>query len=42
VFDVPLHYNFQQAAEEGSAFDMRKIWDGSLVQSRPIDTVCVG
>lgn len=39
VFDVPLHYNFSQAAKNGSNFDMRKIWDGSLVQYRPVDAV---
>ena len=34
-----LHYNFVEAASGGSNFDMRKIFDGSLVQFRPQDAV---
>jgi alpha-amylase len=41
VFDTPLHYNFKEAGEAGENFDMRKIWDGTVVQSRPIDAVSV-
>ncbi|KAJ9108076.1 hypothetical protein QFC19_002541 [Naganishia cerealis] len=39
VFDAPLHYNFKEAGEAKSAFDLRKIWDGTIVQSRPVDAV---
>ncbi|CDZ98132.1 alpha-amylase [Phaffia rhodozyma] len=39
VFDCPLHYNFKEAGERGAEFDMRQIWDGTIVQSRPIDAV---
>ena len=39
VFDVPLHYNFKEASDRGRDFDIRGIWDGSLVKARPIDAV---
>ncbi|KAL7415245.1 glycoside hydrolase superfamily [Mrakia frigida] len=39
VFDTPLHYNFKEAGEAGNGFDMRKIFDGTVVQSNPIDAV---
>lgn len=39
LFDTPLHYNFKAAAEAGRDYDIRKIWDGSLVQSRAVDAV---
>jgi len=32
LFDVPLHYNFKEAGDSGNNFDMRRIWDGSIVQ----------
>lgn len=35
LFDVPLHYQLQKAATSDGSFDMRKIFDGSLVQARP-------
>ncbi|KAG0282917.1 hypothetical protein BGZ96_012712 [Linnemannia gamsii] len=35
LFDVPLHFNFKRAGEEGPSFDMRTIFDGTLVQSSP-------
>lgn len=35
LFDVPLHYNFYRAATSNGEFDMRTIFDGSLVQSNP-------
>ncbi|GAA6043444.1 hypothetical protein JCM8097_002860 [Rhodosporidiobolus ruineniae] len=41
VFDTPLHYNFKEAADAGENYDLRKIWDGTLVQSRPIDAVTI-
>lgn len=39
VFDTPLHYNFKRAGEAGSSFDMRQIFDSTVVQKRPIDAV---
>ncbi|CAG7850656.1 Alpha-amylase {ECO:0000269/PubMed:11997021, ECO:0000269/PubMed:12915728, ECO:0000269/PubMed:14632998}; AltName: Full=1,4-alpha-D-glucan glucanohydrolase; AltName: Full=BLA; Flags: Precursor [Serendipita indica DSM 11827] len=39
VFDTPLHYNFKKAGEQGSSYDMRQIFDGTVVQKRPIDAV---
>lgn len=35
LFDVPLHYNFLKAATSNGEFDMRTIFDGTLVQSNP-------
>lgn len=39
VFDAPLHYNFKEAGDRGSEYDLRAIWDGTVVQKRPIDAV---
>jgi alpha-amylase len=41
VFDVPLHYNFKEAGDAGRNYDMRKIWDGTVVRVRPVDAVSV-
>jgi alpha-amylase len=41
VFDAPLHYNFKEAADAGRDYDIRKVWDGTLVQARPVDAVYV-
>lgn len=35
LFDVPLHFNFSRASSCGGNFDMRKIFDGTLVSTRP-------
>ena len=35
LFDVPLHYNFLQAATSDGAFDMRTIFDGTIVMLNP-------
>jgi alpha-amylase len=35
LFDVPLHYRFHEAAKKGRDFDLRTIFDGTLVQSDP-------
>lgn len=35
LFDVPLHYNFYRASREGATFDLRTIFDGTLVKLRP-------
>ncbi|KAF5389701.1 hypothetical protein D9757_006050 [Collybiopsis confluens] len=39
VFDAPLHYNFKEAGDRGAEYDLRAIWDGTVVQKRPIDAV---
>lgn len=36
LFDVNLHYNFAQAGSKGRDYDLRKIFDNSLVQRIPI------
>jgi alpha-amylase len=35
LFDAPLHYNFHIASQSGNSYDMRKIFDGTLVQDQP-------
>lgn len=35
LFDSPLHFNFHQASLEKGSYDMRKIFDNSLMQHRP-------
>lgn len=35
LFDVPLHYNFHRASQRGQSYDLRKIFDGSLVHEQP-------
>lgn len=35
LFDVPLHFNFYQASSTMGAFDMRQIFSGTLLESRP-------
>lgn len=39
AFDVPLHYNFYTASRSNGDYDMRKLFDGSLVQTRPLQAV---
>ena len=39
LFDVPLHFNFHRASEEGEQFDMSTLLDGSLVSIEPQHTV---
>lgn len=34
LFDVPLHFTFHHASRAGDSFDLRTIFDGSLVQAR--------
>ncbi|KAJ7840108.1 hypothetical protein B0H14DRAFT_3696886 [Mycena olivaceomarginata] len=36
---APLHYNFKEAGDRGGEYDLRAIWDGTVVQKRPIDAV---
>lgn len=35
LFDVPLHHTFHQASRDGASFDLRTLFDNSLVASRP-------
>jgi alpha-amylase len=35
LFDVPLHYQFHRASRAGSSFDMRTIFDNTLVKEQP-------
>ncbi|MBC7851227.1 MAG: alpha-amylase, partial [Chitinophagaceae bacterium] len=35
LFDVPLHFNFYHASHDGKNYDMRQIFDNTLVQTRP-------
>jgi alpha-amylase len=39
LFDAPLHYRFLAAAQGGNGFDLRTIFDGSLVQTAPLVAV---
>ena len=39
LFDVALHYNFFNASTSGGAFNMRQIFDNTLVKSRPMNAV---
>lgn len=38
-FDVPLHDNFWRASTAGSKYDLRKIFDNTVVRIRPKDAV---
>lgn len=35
LFDAPLHYNFHIASQQGKDYDMRQIFDNTLVQQQP-------
>ncbi len=35
LFDVPLHYNFHRAGKMGRDFDLRQVFDGTLMQQQP-------
>lgn len=35
LFDVPLHFNFYKASKAGKGFDLRTIFDDTLVKARP-------
>lgn len=39
LFDVPLHYRFYDASKQKEYFDLRKIFDGTLVQVCPMQSV---
>jgi alpha-amylase len=35
LFDAPLHYNFHVASQAGNNYDLRQIFDNTLVQQQP-------
>ncbi len=35
LFDAPLHYNFHVASTSGNSYDLRQIFDNTLVQQQP-------
>jgi alpha-amylase len=35
LFDAPLHYNFSTASKDGDRYDMRQIFDNTLVKDQP-------
>jgi alpha-amylase len=35
LFDVPLHYNFHNASRQGNNYDLRDIFNGSLLEQKP-------
>ncbi|GAA5821107.1 hypothetical protein JCM10212_002981 [Sporobolomyces blumeae] len=39
LFDTPLHYNFKQAGDQAENYDIRSVFDDTLVQTRPMDAV---
>jgi len=39
LFDAPLHHRFADASRAGAGFDMRTIFDGTLVQCAPMNAV---
>jgi alpha-amylase len=41
LFDAPLHMNFYTASREGKNYDLRRIFDNTLLQARPTFTVTV-
>ncbi len=39
IFDVGLHFNLARASKEGKKYDLRKIFDNSVVQEHPLIAV---
>lgn len=35
LFDAPLHYNFSEASKAGDSYDLRQIFDNTLVAQQP-------
>lgn len=35
IFDVPLHYNFYNASKSGNSYDLRTIFDDTVVKTHP-------
>jgi len=36
LFDASLHYNFSEASKQGESYDMRKVFDNTLVRDLPL------
>jgi alpha-amylase len=39
LFDVPLHFRLHDASQKGAAYDLRTIFDGTLVRDNPLMAV---
>lgn len=39
LFDVPLHFAFYEASRANGNYDMRRLFDGTLVKERPLQAV---
>ncbi|MGM0395879.1 MAG: alpha-amylase [Bacillota bacterium] len=39
LFDVPLHFNLHRASLEGDRFDLRSVFDNTLVRKHPTEAV---
>lgn len=39
LFDVPLHFHMETASKSNGEYDMRKIFDGTLVKDHPLQAV---
>ncbi|MDB9528222.1 alpha-amylase [Oscillatoria sp. CS-180] len=39
LFDAPLHHNFHKASKSGGNYDMRRIFDGTLMKELPLFAV---
>jgi alpha-amylase len=39
LFDVPLHFNLHQASKGGKGYDLRQVFDGTLVKENPLMAV---
>jgi alpha-amylase len=39
LFDVALHFNFERAGKEGADFDLRTVFDNTLVKANPLNVV---
>ena len=39
LFDAPLHHNFHKASKAGGHYDMRRLFDGTLMQELPLFAV---
>ncbi len=39
LFDVPLHFNFLNASNNGNKYDMRTIFDNTLTKANPLKSV---
>ncbi len=39
AFDVPLHYNFYAVSRANGTYDLRRLFDGTLVKERPVQAV---